>query len=99
MSACESDSCRSHDPSSSILNFLRFVKMAKDVSKSWFHVSPWSCIFRFFLGPRDLGVLIVLQLGDDFLEWEWAKTFTPDDSSICDSILFSLRFKVVVNLS
>ena len=51
------------------------------------------------MGPRDLGVLIVLQLGDDFLEWEWAKTFTPDDSSICDSILFSLRFKVVVNLS
>ena len=99
MSACKPDCSRPHDSSSSIVHLLRSVQVAHDVSKSWLDISPWSCILWFLLSPSDFSILVILELSDDLLEWEWAKALTSQNSNIVDSVLFSLRLKVVVNLT
>jgi hypothetical protein len=93
-------SCGSHDWSSSVLWVrISLLQVLSDVSQSWFNIQPWAGVLGLLLGPCHTSIFIFLQLGNDFFEWEWAKTFDSKDCNVVLAILFSSSLEVIVDLT
>ena len=83
MSAGETDSSGCHDWSSGVLNLVvGLLEMSLDVPQPWLNVGPWTSILWLLLSPCNIGVLELLKLRNDLLEWEWAEALDSDDGDI-----------------
>jgi len=91
-------SCSKHW-SSSIVDASSSSQVIEDVSESWLHVSPASSVLWFFLRPGDSCVGVLLELSDNFFEWEWTQSFNSKNSNVISVVFGSLCLKVIVYLS
>ena len=89
-----------HDWSTCVIDFSHFLaEMLLDVSQSGLSIHPSSGILWFFLSPCNTGVFVLLQIWDNFLEWEWAERFNSKNNNIIFLLLCSFFFKIKVNLT
>jgi len=100
MEVSKTNSSGSHDWSSCICNLGIFLSnMLLNISESWLNIGPWSSILGLFLAPGNFSILVLLQLTDNFLEWEWTERFSSENGNISSSKSFSLSFKIIINLT
>lgn len=94
-----------HDWSSSVGEFIVLdvgsltFHILKNVSHSWLNVKPSTSVLWFFLSPGDCGILVCSEVRDESLEWEWTQALKSQNSYVIITILYSLRFEIIVDLA
>ena len=99
------NSCCCHDWSSSIGKIIisnvrsLLLHILKNVSHSGFNVKPATSVLWLLLGPGNCGIVVLSEVRNESLEWEWAQALKSQDSNVILTISFSLGLKIVVDLA